>query len=253
MAALFASRIASRADISRSNLQRRYDPARARSLFDLLEQIAPRRRAKRVDLPLERAALLDEEGRLALRVATRTVCALRLSPELRSALLERSHEALEATRTFAGERARAIDDGLRNTEVCGDVESARALWQVERDLEGRAQARRVEADARVSEPSVDEGDRLQPFVVRRHDDVRSACGDRLEHRLRERLALRRIGVRGDFVDEHERAFACVPEDVDDLEDVCGEGRQVRRDRLPIADRDLDVVEPADARSLLQNV
>ena len=75
-------------------------------------------------------------------------------------------------------------------------------------------------------------------------------GERLEHRLRERGALIRIGADRDLVDQHQHARRRVREQLAQVDDVAGERRQILLEVLRVADVGDDVVEPADRAAAL---
>ena len=78
--------------------------------------------------------------------------------------------------------------------------------------------------------------------MRRRDDRRARAAEVLDDRDAEGAALGRVGAGADLVEEHERGPREVARHLDDRGEVRGEGRQVLRDRLLVADVGEDAAE-----------
>ena len=79
-------------------------------------------------------------------------------------------------------------------------------------------------------------------------DARARVAEHLEHRLRERRALARIGADADLVERDERARVGRAHDPREVRDVRGEGREVLAEILRVADVGEQRREGVDARA-----
>src|SRR6266851_4255882 len=117
-----------------------------------------------------------------------------------------------------------------------------------RDLDGRAatdladlqavggrEPLQVESHARGREARVGEPQRLQLLQMRRDEHLRACRHQLLQRRDRERRSFARVRVRGDLVDEHQRARSRRRQDVLQRGQVRGEGREIAREVPLVAD------------------
>ena len=145
--------------------------------------------------------------------------------------------------------ARRGDHRLVEAEPRGRLQRVRDAGPPERDPVVRRVRLRVERRRGVDGVVARARPFLQLRVVRRHDRQPRLVREPLDERLRERRALLGVGAGGDLVDEHERAVGRGVEDLDEVRDVAGEGREAHLDRLAVADVGEHLVEDGQRRRL----
>ncbi len=190
-------------------------------------------------LLLEPLPLLLEPGARGLGLAGRGLGALELLGEAAAILLRGGERLGERATGRERELPGAGADLLVEPHPRRDLDRRRRAGGADLQLVGGEHAPRVEPDARVDEARVEVGERLELLEVGGDEHHRAARDQLLEHRDRERGALAGVGVRGDLVDQRERARAGGAGDLAQLDDVGAEGREPLREILRVADRRVD--------------
>ena len=193
-------------------------------------------RPHRVDLGLE---LL-----LALPRAFGEPCRLGVlapPPAARSAAAPRSAASASASSSWIRSRSGATRPRASATTAASRP-SRSAIWSA-CEIPGRPSAMPVQRRVRVGvEPRGRVRDAvrrarplLQLGVVRRHDRQARLLGEPRQECLRQRGALDRVRAGGHLVEQDERPLPGRAQDLDEVGDVAGEGREAHLDRLPVAD------------------
>ena len=204
---------------------------------------APQAREQGLALARDGAAFLGDEplalalelrlaraggGGLALRVGASELERAALVVEALDHLVERDRLARE-------EPLGALEHGPGHAEAARHGEGARRARDADGELERRAHRGEIEADRRVLEPGIAEGERLEAVVVRGAGDGAAARAERVEHGDGEGLSLARIRSAGELVEEDEDAGVRGVEDRREVLDMSAEGGEVLAEVLVVAD------------------
>ena len=170
--------------------------------------------------------------------------------QLLFALLQLLEERLGLGFLAVEARPRVLDDGRGQAEPLGHLEREAASRDPEREPVGRLVGLRVVAEGRARHPQRRLRGGLHQPVVRRGHHRRAARAEVVDDRDAERSPLGRVGARSHLVEEHESRTIQLARHLHDGRQVRGEGRQVGRDRLLVADIGVDLPEdrePAPGR------
>ena len=146
-------------------------------------------------------------------------------------------------------RPRRRDDLRHQSQPLRNVQPRRSPRNPKPKLVGRRQRRLVEPHRRIQHPCAIGRVHLQRGQVRRNAAPRAHAEKVCCNRHRQRRALFGVGRRAQFVEQHQRVFIRQARDPVNIQHMRGKARQVRLDRLRVANVRVDRLEERQRRGL----